>query len=56
MRVKRDDCGACDTAALVVRLTWDEAVVLANEIRMTPGPWPGKFSERLVTRIEKLTR
>lgn len=56
MRVKHADCATCDTAQLVVRLTWDEAVMFANEIRQHPGPWPGPLSQRLTERIEKVTR
>ncbi len=56
MRVKRDDCRACDTAQYIVRLTHDEAVLLAREIRNATISWPGPLSQRLTERIEKVTR
>lgn len=56
MRVVRDDCCTCDIKSVGVRLTLDEAKLLAAEIRNTPGSWPGPFSQRLTERIEKVTR
>lgn len=56
MHVRKNHCGACESSQLVIRLSLDEAVALAREIRNSPGPWPGPFSERMVEQIEKITR
>lgn len=55
MRVYRKDCLPCSTAQYYVQLTYDEAVMLAEEIRKQVGAWPGPFARMLTQRLEKVT-